>query len=230
MGIINYDIMMTDIKIVNISNPGSRAYISFSAKLEDGTSKVFYANLRDLPCYREKYGIEPRSVKLLKKLYCGFLKRKLYMLFRIQYADGGEQLVQAEEGSPSCLKLLEYSVKLAENKASELRRNPGDVEVQPYKLHNNELPRGTYTVGEEIPEGIYDFFVIYGKGGYFVKSERDANGRTVEDTAMRYWIGLKESYEHRELIHIRCMPGESITISGNVILKIARSKNVKIEL
>ena len=45
-----------------------------------------------------------------------------------------------------------------------------------------------------------------------------------------FWVGLKEEYEHRELVHVNCPDGYTISISGNVILKIAKSQQVQIEL
>ena len=100
----------------------------------------------------------------------------------------------------------------------------------PYHLKINELPQGTYLIGRDIPAGTYDFFVVYGDGGKFDICKRDESGKIIDGTWTFYWVGLKETYEKRELIHVLCNEGYTIEISGSVILRIAKSQNVKINL
>ena len=71
--------------------------------------------------------------------------------------------------------------------------------------------------------------MVYG-GGKFDLAMYDADGKIIDGTWDFYWVGLKNSYERKELIHVACKNGYTITISGNVILRIAKSNNVMIDL
>lgn len=99
-----------------------------------------------------------------------------------------------------------------------------------YKLNNNELTQGKYIIGKDIPVGVYDFFVIYGSGGKFDIAKYDDTGKIIDGTWTFYWVGLQQSYEKAELLHIDCKEGYTVKISGNVILRIAKSQVVRIEL
>jgi hypothetical protein len=124
--------------------------------------------------------------------------------------------------------------KKREHTEYELERTPAPKSppsvVEPYHLKTNELPQGSYLVGKDIPAGVYDFFVVYGTGGKFDIAKWDTNGKIIDGTWSFYWVGLKETYEKRELIHVMCEEGYTVKISGNVILKIAKSQNVHIDL
>jgi hypothetical protein len=113
---------------------------------------------------------------------------------------------------------------------SSAPKSPPTNAVEPYHLGVNELPQGSYLVGQDIPSGTYDFFVIYGNGGKVDIGKYDENGKIIDGTWTFFWVGLKETYEKRELIHVLCKEGYTVKISGNVILKIAKSQNVRINL
>ena len=122
------------------------------------------------------------------------------------------------------------------NRNAETQSNSGPTPVSstspaaPYQLKTNELPQGTYLIGRDIPAGTYDFFVVYGDGGKFDICKRDESGNIIDGTWTFYWVGLKEPHEKRELIHVLCEEGYTIKIKGSVILRIAKSQNVKINL
>lgn len=99
-----------------------------------------------------------------------------------------------------------------------------------YKLNNNNLTQGKYIIGKDIPVGVYDFFVVYGNGGKFDIAKYDDTGKIIDGTWTFYWVGLQQSYEKTELIHIDCKEGYIVKISGNVILRIVESQAVQIEL
>ena len=101
---------------------------------------------------------------------------------------------------------------------------------RPYDLKVNELAQGAYKIGVDIPAGTYDFFVVHGNGGQFDIAKYDDADKVQDGTWSFYWVGLKEEYEKKELIHIECPEGYTIKISGSVVLKIAKSKNVTINL
>ena len=101
---------------------------------------------------------------------------------------------------------------------------------KPYRLNKNDLTQGEYVIGKDIPVGIYDFFVVYGNGGKFDIAKYDDNDKIIDGTWAFYWVGLQETYEKKELIHIDCKEGYTVKISGNVVLKIVKSQAVRIEL
>ena len=101
---------------------------------------------------------------------------------------------------------------------------------EPYRLNKNDLTQGEYVIGKDIPVGVYDFFVVYGNGGKFDIAKYDDNDKIIDGTWAFYWVGLQETYEKKELIHIDCKAGYTVKISGNVVLKIVKSQAVRIEL
>lgn len=98
-----------------------------------------------------------------------------------------------------------------------------------YHLGVNELPQGKYKIGRDIPAGTYDFFVLHGDYASVVLETLDAYGNRVGDWTYDR-VGLKEKGAHRELIHVQCKSGQTLSISGNVVLKIVKSQKVKIDL
>jgi hypothetical protein len=130
------------------------------------------------------------------------------------------------EGTDASLKLLQLSETAANTPVPQASSAP----MRPQQLGTNELPQGSYLIGRDIPAGTYDFFVVYGTGGQFDLGQYDEHDKIVNGTWDFYWVGLKEDYEHKELIHIECKDGYTVKIRGNVILKIARSQPAKIDL
>lgn len=102
--------------------------------------------------------------------------------------------------------------------------------VEPYRLRKNELPQGKYVIGQDIPAGTYDFFTVYGNGGRLLIAKYDSKGKIIDGTSAWFWVGLKESYEQREVIHVSCKEGYVLEVTGNVILRIAKSQKVCIDL
>ena len=117
-----------------------------------------------------------------------------------------------------------------EESSTEFSSTSNNNSFRSHNLNKNELPQGEYIVGKDIPEGVYDFVVVYGNGGRFEIAQYDENNNFVPGTWNLYWVGLQKSYEKKELIHIDCKKDYTVKISGNVILKIVKSQKVKIEL
>lgn len=167
----------------------------------------------------------------MEKIYCGLIKSDVRLLFKIKLEDGSVELIQVTEGSRESLKLLQLSeenLQLHERKF--LPKTPDCGECVPYQLKKNELPQGAYVVGKDIPPGTYDLFVVYGHGGSLEFAKYDEDGKILDGTWNSYWVGLKEEYEHREVVHVLCAEGYSIKVKGNVILRIAKSNKVQIDL
>lgn len=230
------------IDLLNVENRGSTAMITFKVRYFDNTVRTIRTNVKNLGGYR--VGFLPKTIRcaeFLRKVYIGILKSDVRLLFVAAMADGTVQLLQEKQGSSGCTKLLslcsveppEYIPPPPKEERSEAPKytNVGHgKKAEPYNLKTNELPQGEYLIGKDIPVGTFDFFVVYGTGGCFNIMKLDSDGKIIDGTWDFFWVGLKEDYEKRELIHVNCKEGYTIKLDGNVILKIARSKQVKIEL
>lgn len=230
---------VVDIRLLDVEDSGSKVMISYVQIYEDGSKKTVRRNVKDLSCCPALFTANKVSAaECLGKVYCGMIKSDVRTLFIIRLNDGSAELVQEKEGSRGCLKLLQVCEETENdtNNNTVSRPAPEAPEApakaaEPYTLRKNELPQGTYLVGRDIPPGTYDFFVVYGDGGNFEIFKPDPNGKFTYDAWRHsYWVGLKKEYEHRELIHVFCPEGYTVRITGNVILKIAKSQSVRIEL
>lgn len=231
MGLEN---MVVDIQLLNVEDRGSNVLVNYTQIFGNGSKKTLRKNVKDLGGYYSFFSPKPIvAAECLGKVYCGIIKSDVRLLFAVRLNDGSAQLIQTHEGSKESLKLLQLSEDMtyeAVPPPSPSAKPSVSRPVEPYKLKKNELPQGSYVVGRDIPSGTYDFFVVYGQGGKFDIAKYDANGKIIDGTWDFFWVGLKEEYEHRELIHVHCQEGYTITISGNVIIKIARSQQVQIDL
>lgn len=231
---MNTEKTVIDIQILNIEDHGSNVLINYAKTFGDGTKKTYRTHVKDLGGYYHFFSPKPIATAIcLGKVYVGIIKSDCRILFTVRLVDGTSELIQVKEGSSESLKLLQLSDDTINGTiqapSTPVRRVNAD-DVQPYQLGKNELPQGTYLIGEDIPAGTFDFFVVYGTGGKFDLAQYDTNGKIVDGTWNFFWVGLKEDYEKRELVHIQCKEGYTIKISGNVILKIAKAQQIKIEI
>lgn len=224
---------VVDIQILNVEDHGSNVLVNYTKVFGNGSKKTCRTHVRDLGGYYRFFSAKPIvTAECLGKVYLGLIKSDVRILFIVKLNDGSAELIQAKEGSEASLKLLQLSEDTANGTVSApVSPPPAQTRnVEPYQLKKNELPQGSYLVGRDIPAGTYDFFVVYGNGGSFDIAKYDSKGEIINGTWTSFWVGLKEDYEKRELIHISCQEGYTIKIKGSVILKIARSQSVKIDL
>lgn len=221
---------VVDLTLLNVENGGSRALISYSETYGDGSQKMCRREARKLSVLSSSKTVV--AAECWGKVYCGWIKNDVRFLFAVRYQDGSAQLIQSREGSGTAMKLLQLCEDIANGRIQPPSLGPtiSSEPAQPHKLGTNELPQGKYLIGRDIPAGTYDFFVVYGFGGKFDIGKYDADDKVIDGTWNFYWVGLKEDYEKRELIHVECKDGFTVKISGNVILKIARSQKVRINL
>ena len=239
---------VVDIRVLNFEDGYKNVYVHYYEIYGDGRKETCRVNVKRLPKahlnqFPGNFNVfTSKSVvaaEYIGKVHTGFLRTDVYMLFVVRFDDGTAQLIQTAEGAQVSLELLKMNDEMTyestrpkiskENKSHS--QTKANKTAQPYNLNENELPQGKYLIGQDIPAGIYDFFVIYGSGGRFDYAKYDENGKIVDGTWDHfYWVGLEQDYEHRQLLHIKCEDGYTIEISGNVILKIAKSKQVKINL
>lgn len=227
--------IVVDVQLLNVEDRGSKVFVNYTQTFGDGRKKTLRKNVKDLGGYYNFLSPKPIvAAECLGKVYCGIIKNDVRLLFAVRLNDGASQLIQTHEGSKESLKLLQLSEDAAYDTVTTTPMPSPEPSVsrsvEPYKLKKNELPQGTYEIGRDIPPGTYDFFVVYGQGGKFDIAKYDANGKIIDGTWNFFWVGLKEAYEHRELVHVRCEKGYTISIDGNVILKIAKSQPVQIDL
>ena len=225
--------MVIDVQLLNIEDRGSNVLVNYTQIFDNGSKKAIRVNAKNLGGYYNFLSTKPIiAAEYLGKVYCGFIKSDVRILFAVRMNDGSAELIQAREGTKESLALLQLSESNTYIQTPVPQQSKVSVQrtVEPYNLKRNELPQGSYIIGRDIPQGTYDFFVTYGQGGKFDIAKYDSNGKIINGTWDFYWVGLKEDYDHRELVHVYCQDGYKITISGNVILKIAKSKNVQIDL
>ena len=225
--------MVIDVQLLNIEDRGSNVFVNYTQVFDNGSKKTVRINAKNLGGYYNFLSAKPIiASECLGNVYCGFIKSDVRILFAVRMNDGSAELIQAREGTKESLTLLQLSESNTYIPTPEPQQPKIAVQrtVEPYNLKRNELPQGSYIIGRDIPQGTYDFFVTYGQGGKFDIAKYDSNGKIIDGTWDFFWVGLKEEYEHRELVHVNCPDGYTISISGNVILKIAKSQQVQIEL
>lgn len=221
---------VVDLTLLDIENSSSRAMISYSETYGDGTQKMCRREARKLSGLSSSKTVV--AAECWGKVYCGWIKSDVRFLFAVRYRDGSAQLIQTHDGTKTTMKLLQLCDDIANGRIQSPAVGPqlSSEPAQPYKLGKNELPQGEYLIGRDIPAGTYDFFVVYGFGGKFDIGKYDSNGKVMNGTWDFFWVGLKEDYEKHELLHVQCMEGYTIKITGSVVLKIARSQKVQIDL
>lgn len=224
---------VVDIQLLNIEDYGANVLVNYTKIYQNGYKKTCRTHVSDLGGYYRFFSAKPIvTAEFVGKVYLGILKNNGRLLFIVKLEDGSVELIQLHEGSAESLKLLQLSDDTINGRIrpSAVPASENSAPVKPYQLNKNELPQGSYLIGRDIPVGTYDFFVVYGTGGKFDIGKYDENDEVIDKTWSFYWVGLKEDYEKRELIHIQCKEGYTVKISGNVILKIARSQQAKIDL
>lgn len=224
------DRTVVDIQILNIEDHGSNVLVNYTRVYGNGFRKTCRTHVRDLGGYYRFFTPKPIvSAECIGKVSLGFLQSDTRILFIVKLNNGAAELIQAKEGSEASLKLLQISND-TENGCPPVSMQDRNKPATPYPLGKNELPQGRYLIGRDIPVGTYDFFVVYGTGGSFDLAKYDENDEMISGTWTGFGVGLNGEYEKRELIHVACPEGYTLKISGNVILKIARSQPVKIDL
>lgn len=220
-------------KVVDISvlNFEDGRYVHFTEIYGNGEKKTRRVNVKSLPnCYRFLTPKPIVAAEFVGKLHTGLFRETGYLLFAVRLQDGTAQLIQSLEGTKDSLRLLQLSDEGEYQSVQPAAPKRRETTVQPHPLQKNELPQGRYLIGRDIPPGTYDFFVVYGHGGKLSLAKYDERGEIINGTWNFYWVGRKEGYEHREVLHVKCEAGYTVEITGNVVLKIARSQRVRINL
>lgn len=150
--------------------------------------------------------------------------------FSVTYKDGKKEIVKERSGTDRCNRLLQLALdppmQETERHAVDDRRQ-GDY--TPVTLEKNQLPNGKYLVGRDIPAGIFDFTWVFGDGSINIyKDETDTS--TLGANLYFQWIGNRYDYEYRQCLNVRLEEGNVLVLNGNILVQIARSKKVVIDL
>ena len=150
--------------------------------------------------------------------------------FSVTYKDGKKEIIKANSGTDRCDLLLQKSMDGDISNippASDEQEQPKKAKEPAPERKKNQLPRGIYEIGKDIPAGTYDFHHVWGHGSlqkYIAKETILGNNNLME------WIGDTESYEHRDCINVKCANGEYLHVDGNLVVEIKRSAPVEIDI
>ena len=149
--------------------------------------------------------------------------------FSITYKNGKQEIVKAKSGTELYDRLLQIAIDPQMGNLTEsVNNDTSATEYEPVSLGKNQLPNGEYLIGWDIPVRIYDFTWVFGSGDIMkFKNDHDT---TLGATTYYEHIGNKYDYEYRQCLNVDCKDGELLRITGNVIVGIARSKKVELEL
>ena len=101
-------------------------------------------------------------------------------------------------------------------------------EYSPVSVGKNELPAGQYIIGKDIPEGTYDFTWVWGNGS--IAKYINDHDTTLGASTYFQWMGNTQEYEFRQCINVKCVDGEMLDLSGNMIVRISKSKPIELNL
>ena len=145
--------------------------------------------------------------------------------FSVTYKNGKKEIIKATSGTELCDRLLQMAIDPAAVAPSGTTTSS---EYEPVSLGKNQLPNGDYLIGRDIPAGTYDFTWVFGSGD-IMKFMND-HDTTLGATTYFQHVGTKYDYEYRQCLNVDCKDGELLKINGNVIVGIAKSKKVELEL
>jgi len=145
--------------------------------------------------------------------------------FSITCKNGRKEIVKAVSGTELCDRLLQTAM---DPKTESIESSGGAHDYEPVSLGKNQLPNGEYLIGRDIPAGTYDFTWVFGSGD-IMKFKNDQDTTLGAVTCFQH-VGIKSEYECRQCLNVDCKDGELLKINGNVIVGIARSKKVDLDL
>ena len=150
--------------------------------------------------------------------------------FSVTHKDGKKEIIKADSGTDRCDLLLQKSMDddiTNISPASDEQEQPQKAKEPAPERKKNQLPRGIYEIGKDIPAGTYDFHHVWGNGSL---QKYMGDDTTLGNNNLMEWIGDTESYEHRDCINVKCVDGEYLHVDGNLMVEIKRSAPVEIEL
>lgn len=133
------------IKLLNIENPNSSAFVSYEAIYKDKPSQKMRVNVKNLNT-SQQYAYNPHIVKaeLLGTVYTGLIKSQTRLIFIVTLSDFTVDIIQETEGSAECNAVLAKCVKeergYSESLSEELEPAPTDRLVEDISIPIEVLP------------------------------------------------------------------------------------------
>lgn len=95
------------IRVLNIENSSSRAFVTYEAEYSDKSTKTFRVNVKDIKM-SSAYSGEPHIVNAERvgTVYIGIIKTDSRMLFIVTLSNFSVDIVQAREGTDECSRIL----------------------------------------------------------------------------------------------------------------------------
>lgn len=110
-----------NIKILNVENHSSNATVSYSATYSDGSKKNLRKSVHDMYSYYHYDNNYPgatdptiKAAECLGRVYVGFLKSRVKILFLVWLSDGTMDIIAENEGSSGCNRLLDTALSGAD--------------------------------------------------------------------------------------------------------------------
>lgn len=147
--------------------------------------------------------------------------------FSVTYKDGDKEIIKERSGSGRCDRLLQLALEAPAGLSADESQKPS-TEYIPVALQKNQLPNGSYIIGKDIPVGTFDFTWIFGSG--MITKYKNDHDTTFGATTYFQHMGSQYEYQYRQCLNVECAEGEKLVINGNLIVQIARSKQVEIDL
>lgn len=106
MGTFNRE-KIKKIRVLNIENRSSVAFVTYEAEYSDKTTKTFRVNVKDIKM-SSAYSGEPHIVnaECVGTVYIGIIKSDSRMLFIVTLSNFSVDIVQARDGSSECSRIL----------------------------------------------------------------------------------------------------------------------------
>lgn len=116
---------------------------------------------------------------------------------------------------------------LENDETVDVVENPKPVKKE---LEKNQIPNGTYIIGEDIPEGIYDFLVIEGEGD--LSLYKSADNLDYENRIHQFSLSDKvdSKFYKTQCYRIVCKKGNCLVIGDTLVVEISKSPKLYFEL
>ena len=157
------------------------------------------------------------------------------LIFSITYKNGRKKILKVMSGTAMADRLLQMALDPYKGNASADRigaksgQNAASAEGKPLiKLGKNQLPQGRYIIGNNLPEGTFDFTWVWGDG-YLSLYKTDEN-TTLGNNLYHENVGVAHEYQYRQCLHLQCTAGNMLIIGGNLVVEISRTPKLEINL
>lgn len=145
MGSYNISGRPSKIKLLNIENPHSSAFVTYEATYKDKSSQIIRADVKKLNTSKQyKHNPHIVSEELLGTVYTGLIKSQTRLIFIVTLSDFTVDIIQETEGSAECNAVLAKCVKeergYSESLSEELEPAPTDRLVEDISIPIEVLP------------------------------------------------------------------------------------------